>query len=60
MNINEIARQRCEKLLKLAGEAVDVNTLLNAEAQRDIAGAFAKFGLGNLSGAVELVRSLLS
>jgi ATP-dependent DNA helicase RecQ len=36
----------------LAGEAVDVNTLLTAEARRDIAAAFAKHGLGNLGGMV--------
>ena len=37
----------------LAGEAVDVNTLLDRNAQRDIADAFKRFGFGNLSGAVE-------
>ena len=37
----------------LAGEAIDLNQLLTAEAQRDIAAAFAKFGFGNLPGVVE-------
>ena len=36
-----------------AGEAVDLNQLLTAEAQRDIAAAFAKYGFGNLSGVIE-------
>jgi len=36
-----------------AGEAIDINTLLDATAQRDIAAAFRRFGFGNLSGAVE-------
>jgi ATP-dependent DNA helicase RecQ len=31
-----------------AGEAIDVNTLLAAEAQRDIAAAFARHGFGSL------------
>jgi len=37
----------------LAGEAVDVKSLLTAEAQRDIAAAFARHGFGNLGGTVE-------
>jgi len=37
----------------LAGEPVDVNTLLTLEAQREIASAFAKHGFGNLGGVVE-------
>ena len=41
----------------LAGEAVDVNTLLDRNAQRDIADAFKRFGFGNLSGAVESLRT---
>ena len=36
-----------------AGEAVDLNQLLSAEAQREIGAAFAKFGFGNLPGVVE-------
>ena len=40
----------------LAGEAIDVGTLLDAEAQRDIASAFAKHGFGNLGGVVESLR----
>jgi len=36
-----------------AGEAVDVNRLLDAQAQQDIAAAFNRCGFGNLSGAVE-------
>jgi ATP-dependent DNA helicase RecQ len=37
----------------LAGEAVDLNTLLDRNAQRDIADAFKRVGFGNLGGAVE-------
>ena len=37
----------------LAGETVDVNALVSAEAQRDIAAAFDKHGFGNLIGTVE-------
>ncbi len=36
-----------------AGEAVDLNQLLTAEEQREIAAAFAKYGFGNLSGVIE-------
>jgi ATP-dependent DNA helicase RecQ len=36
-----------------AGEAIDLNTLLDAKAQQEIAEAFKRFGFGNLSGAVE-------
>ncbi|MGN6642087.1 MAG: DNA helicase RecQ, partial [Verrucomicrobiota bacterium] len=37
----------------LAGEALDVNRLMDAQAQREIAAAFERFGYGNLSGALE-------
>ena len=37
----------------LAGEPVDVNILISAEAQRDIAAAFRQRGFGNLAGVVE-------
>jgi ATP-dependent DNA helicase RecQ len=37
----------------LAGEAIDVNLLLDASAQENIAAAFQRLGFGNLSGAVE-------
>ncbi len=37
----------------LAGENIDVNTLVSAAAQRDIAAAFKKHGFGNLVGVVE-------
>ena len=37
----------------LAGETIDLNTLLDARAQAEIAAAFQRFGFGNLSGAVE-------
>jgi ATP-dependent DNA helicase RecQ len=36
-----------------AGEKIDVNQLLDAEAQKEIAAAFAKFGFGNIGGARE-------
>jgi ATP-dependent DNA helicase RecQ len=36
----------------LAGEAIDVKTLLTAEAQRDIAAAFARHGFGSLGSVV--------
>ncbi len=36
----------------LAGEAIDVKSLLTAEAQRDIAAAFARHGFGSLGGVV--------
>jgi ATP-dependent DNA helicase RecQ len=36
-----------------AGEAVDLNRLVNVEGQREIAVAFERHGWGNLSGAVE-------
>jgi ATP-dependent DNA helicase RecQ len=35
------------------GETIDVNELLDAEAQEQIAAAFKKFGFGNISGARE-------
>jgi ATP-dependent DNA helicase RecQ len=37
----------------LAGEAIDVNTLVSAAAQREIAAAFQRHGFGNLGGVVE-------
>jgi len=37
----------------LAGEAIDVNTLVSAEARRDIAAAFTKHGFGSLGLVVE-------
>jgi hypothetical protein len=37
----------------LAGEAVDVNRLLDVHAREEIAAAFARYGFGNLVGAVE-------
>ena len=36
----------------LAGEAIDVKSLLTAEAQRDIAAAFARHGFGSLGSVV--------
>ena len=36
-----------------AGEVIDLNLLLDAKAQQEISTAFARFGFGNLSGAVE-------
>jgi ATP-dependent DNA helicase RecQ len=36
-----------------AGEIIDVNELLTAEAQEQIAAAFKKFGFGNIGGARE-------
>ena len=36
----------------LAGETIDVKSLLTAEAQRDIAAAFARHGFGSLGGVV--------
>lgn len=36
-----------------AGEAIELERLLDAQAKRDIAAAFERFGFGNLSGAVE-------
>ena len=35
------------------GEAIDLNQLIDAKAQREIGAAFERFGFGNLSGAVE-------
>ncbi len=37
----------------LAGEVIDVNTLISTNAQHEIAVAFRKYGFGNLTGAVE-------
>ena len=60
--VSEIARLRGLKTgtifshleeAMLAGEAIDVNSLVSADAQRDIAAAFAKHGFGNLGGVVE-------
>ena len=39
----------------LAGEKVELDRLLDAQARRDIAAAFEQHGFGNLSGAVELL-----
>jgi ATP-dependent DNA helicase RecQ len=36
-----------------AGEAVNINSLLDTQAQHDIGAAFTRFGFGNLMGAVE-------
>ena len=36
-----------------AGEKIDMNELLTAEAQEQIAAAFKKFGFGNIGGARE-------
>ena len=36
----------------LAGEAIDVKSVLTTEAQRDIAAAFARHGFGGLGGVV--------
>jgi ATP-dependent DNA helicase RecQ len=36
-----------------AGEAVNLNSLLDTQAQHDIGAAFTRFGFGNLVGAVE-------
>ena len=36
----------------LAGEAIDVNSLVSTDAQRDIAAAFAKHGLASLGAVV--------
>jgi ATP-dependent DNA helicase RecQ len=61
-NVSEIARLRGFKdgtiynhleEAMLAGEAIDMNTLVPAGAQRDIAAAFARHGFGNLGGVVE-------
>jgi len=37
----------------LAGEMVDVNSLVSSAAQKEIAAAFARHGFGNLGGVVE-------
>jgi ATP-dependent DNA helicase RecQ len=37
----------------LAGETIDLNQLMDAKAQREIAAAFERFGFANLTGAVE-------
>ena len=41
-----------------AGEPVDINRILTPEQQTQIATAFAKIGLGNLTGAKELLGDL--
>ncbi len=41
-----------------AGEPMDINRLLKAEQQAEIAAAFAKTGFGNLTGAKELLGDL--
>jgi ATP-dependent DNA helicase RecQ len=60
-SVSEIARLRGVKdgtiyghleEAMLAGETIDVKSLLTSEAQRDIAAAFAKHGFGNLGGTV--------
>jgi ATP-dependent DNA helicase RecQ len=60
-SVSEIARLRGVKdgtiyghleEAMLAGETIDVKSLLTSEAQRDIAEAFAKHGFGNLGGTV--------
>ena len=38
-----------------AGEPVDLNPLVNAEAQAEIAAAFARTGWGNIVGAREML-----
>jgi ATP-dependent DNA helicase RecQ len=39
----------------IAGETVELNRLLDAKAQEEIAAAFARHGFGNLTGALELL-----
>lgn len=60
--VSEIARLRGHKDSTIwghldeairAGEVIDLDRLLDATAQQEIAGAFERFGYGNLSGAVE-------
>ncbi len=41
-----------------AGEPVDINRLMTAEQQAHIASAFVKTGMGNLTGAKELLEDL--
>lgn len=43
-----------------AGEAVDVDSLLDAQAQAEIAAAFKRVGFGNLPGAVEALAGRYS
>jgi ATP-dependent DNA helicase RecQ len=38
-----------------AGERVELDAVLDAQAQRDIAAAFERYGFGNLTGATELL-----
>lgn len=42
----------------LAGEPIDTNRVLNAEARERIAAAFDRFGFGNLTGAVESLNGV--
>ncbi len=37
----------------LAGETMDINSLVPATAQKEIAAAFAKYGFSNLVGVTE-------
>jgi hypothetical protein len=41
-----------------AGESVDIDRVLTPDQQAQIAAAFAKIGLGNLTGAKELLGDL--
>ena len=41
-----------------AGESIDINRMLTLDQQAQIAAAFAKIGLGNLTGAKELLGDL--
>ena len=61
-SVSEIAKSRGFKdttiyshleAAMLAGEAIDVNTLVSSTAQQEIATALKKYGFGNLVGAVE-------
>ena len=65
--VSEIARIRGVKdgtiyghleAAMLAGEAIDVRSLLAAEAQRDIAAAFARHGFGSLGSVVASLGGL--
>ena len=41
-----------------AGEPIDINRIMTADQQTQIASAFAKTGFGNLTGAKELLDDL--
>jgi len=41
-----------------SGEPIDINQILTSDQQTQIAGAFAQTGLGNLTGAKELLGDL--